>query len=103
MFNEREAMRQLLSLKKEGNLEDKTGDIAWLYLDNGVVLRVEKLEQEEYSILPYYKYPRHEDADVETKLYPLIYDDVGYGIMHLGEIINSYMLKDEHWAVHHLK
>jgi len=103
MFDERAAMRQLLSLKKEGNLEDKTGDIAWLYLDNGIVLRVEKLEQEEYSVLPFYKYPKFEDEDVEEKLYPLIYDDVGYGIMNLGAIVNHYMLKEDDWAVHHLK
>ena len=103
MFDERAAMRQLLSLKKEGNLEDKTGDIAWLYLDNEIVLRVEKLENEEYSVLPYYKKEKlFEDDEVDEKLYRLIYDDVGYGIMDLGAIVNNYMLKEDGWAAKHL-
>lgn len=91
MFNEKEAMRQLLSLKKR--------DVVLLHLDNEVTLRVKNLEDEEYSILPFYRV----ENEYSYRLYPLIYDEVGYGLLHTCSIINYYDLKENGWAKAHLK
>ena len=91
MFDERKAVAQLLALKK--------GDVVLLHLDNEVTFRVKKLEDEEYSLLPFYR----EENEYSYRLYPLIYDEVGYGLLHTCSIINHYDLKENGWAKAHLK